>query len=113
MRAVFLALATAAFLVPAAAGAGEPAVVSLSLKDHRFTPQTVTVPAGQPIVIELANEDGALEEFDSEDLGVEQDVTPHGHVRFTVGPLKPGRYEFMGELHADTASGVLQAVEAP
>jgi hypothetical protein len=26
-----------------------------------------------------------------------------------VGPLKPGRYEFIGEYHADTAKGVLVA----
>jgi hypothetical protein len=69
--------------------------------------------AGRPIRIELANQDGALEEFDSDDLRVERDVTPHGRVSFTVGPLKPGSYSFMGELHADTASGVVQAVETP
>jgi plastocyanin len=91
----------------------EPVVVALTLKDHRFSPDTVTAPAGRPIRIELANHDAALEEFDSDDLHVEKDVTPHGRVSFTVGPLQPGRYSFMGELHADTASGVLQAVEAP
>ena len=85
-------------------------MVKLALKDHRFTPEAVTVPAGQPVRIELVNQDSALEEFDSQDLGVEKDVTPHGRVSFTLGPLKPGRYSFMGELHADTASGVIEAV---
>jgi hypothetical protein len=116
MRTAILALSAAACLIPATAGvaaASDPAVVSLTLKDHRFSPETVTVPAGRPIRIELINQDGALEEFDSDDLRVEKDVTPHGRARFTVGPLKPGRYSFMGELHADTASGVLVAVEAP
>jgi hypothetical protein len=98
---------------PASAAPTEPAMVKLDLKDHRFTPSTVTVPAGRPVRIVLSNQDAALEEFDSQDLGVEKDVTPHGQVSFTVGPLKPGRYSFMGELHADTASGELQAVEAP
>lgn len=116
MRIVTLALSAAALLVPAAASAQGPsdsAVVTLALKDHRFTPDAVTVPAGRPIRIELANQDGAMEEFDSDDLHVEKDVTPHGRASFTVGPLKPGRYSFMGELHADTASGVLLAVDAP
>jgi len=108
--AVLLALASSAH---AEGPAADPAVVVLTLKDHRFTPDTVTVPAGRPIRIELANQDAALEEFDSQDLGVEKDVTPHGRVTFTVGPLKPGRYSFMGELHADTASGELQAVQGP
>ena len=91
----------------------EPVTVALTLKDHRFTPERFTVPAGRAIRIELANRDAALEEFDSDDLHVEKDVTPHGKVSFTVGPLKPGTYSFMGELHADTASGVLTATQTP
>src|SRR5205085_4129886 len=51
----------------------EPVAVALTLKDHRFTPDRLTVPAGRRIRIELANQDGALEEFDSADLGVEKD----------------------------------------
>jgi plastocyanin len=90
-----------------------PVAVSLVLKDHRFTPDRVTVPAGRQIRIELANQDAALEEFDSQDMHVEKDVTPHAKTSFTVGPLKPGTYSFMGELHADTASGVLVAAETP
>ena len=82
----------------------------LTLKDHRFTPDKVTVPAGRKVRIELANLDPAMEEFDSDDLRVEKDVTPSGRVSFVVGPLKPGDYAFMGELHPDTASGVLTAV---
>jgi plastocyanin len=103
------------FSAHAAAGAtaAEPFVVALTLKDHRFTPDKVTVPAGRRIRINLANQDAALEEFDSEDLHVEKDVTPHGKVSFTVGPLKPGTYGFMGELHADTASGLITATAAP
>jgi plastocyanin len=88
-----------------------PSVV-LTLNDHRFSPSAVTVPAGQTIRIELINRDAASEEFDSVDLGVEKDVTPNGRASFTVGPLKPGTYRFMGELHADTASGAIRAVDA-
>ena len=80
-------------------------LVTLVLKDHRFVPEVVDLPAGRPIRVRLINRDGALEEFDSQDLGVERDVTPHGETSFTVGPLKPGTYSFMGEFHADTASG--------
>jgi plastocyanin len=109
MKTPCLAALAAALLLAPAAGAAEPAAVRLVLKDHRFTPAEVTVPAGQKIRIELVNQDGASEEFDSLDLGVEKDVTPRGRVSFEVGPLKPGDYSFMGELHADTASGVLHA----
>lgn len=87
--------------------------IALTLKDHRFTPDRITAPAGRQLRIELANQDSASEEFDSDDLHLEKDVTPHGKASFTVGPLKPGTYAFMGELHPDTASGVLTAVEGP
>ena len=86
--------------------------VSLVLKDHKFTPSTVTVPADQRIRIELSNQDGAAEEFDSDDLHAEKDVGPHGKVVIQVGPLKPGTYSFMGELHAKTATGQIVAQRA-
>jgi hypothetical protein len=88
-----------------------PAQVTLTLKDHRFTPSRVSVPAGQIIEIELINRDLSSEEFDSTDLGVEADVTPKNWVRFKVGPLKAGSYDFVGEYHADTAQGVMVAVD--
>jgi plastocyanin len=114
MRRLALFLAAAGLVTASLAQAAvEPAHVALTLKDHRFSPDAVTVPAGQRIRIEVTNLDGASEEFDSEDLHVEKDITPHGKVAFEVGPLQPGVYSFMGELHADTASGQLEAVAAP
>jgi plastocyanin domain-containing protein len=114
MRVILAALGAALFLAGGVSAKAEPEahVVVLTLKDHRFTPSSVSVPAGQRIRIELINQDPALEEFDSEDLHVEKDVTPNGKVSFVVGPLKPGTYSFMGELHADTAAGELKAVES-
>lgn len=90
----------------------EPHAVTLTLKDHRFTPAALDVPAGQRVRINLINLDAATEEFDSEDLRVEKDVTPNGRVSFLIGPLKPGAYSFMGELHPDTANGTITAVAA-
>ena|SRR5437879_1039545 len=110
-----MAAGTALLAAGVAAASPEPGPheVTLTLKDHRFTPELVEAPAGQRIRITLVNRDAASEEFDSEDLHVEKDVTPNGKVSFVVGPLKPGVYSFMGELHADTASGTIRAVAAP
>jgi hypothetical protein len=94
--------------------AGPPAAqVKLVLENHRFTPATADVPAGQRIRIELVNHDGTSEEFDSDDLHAEQVVDAHGKAVFQVGPLTPGTYHFMGEMHAATATGELHAVAAP
>jgi transposase InsO family protein len=32
-------------------------------------------------------------------------IAQHGHASFVIGPLKPGKYAFMGELHSKTAVG--------
>ena len=79
--------------------------VAVELKNHRFTPATVTVRAGERIIIQLNNRDMATEEFDSRDLHVERLVTPGGRTSFQVGPLTPGDYSFMGEFHPATAQG--------
>jgi plastocyanin len=92
------------------AAAPASSTVTLVLKNHRFTPSTFTVPAGRKVTIRLINQDPAGEEFDSRDLDVEEDVTPNGSTSFEVGPLKPGRYSFMGEYHAQTAEGEVVAV---
>ncbi len=110
-KPAYLALA-AAFALPCAVSAAvlvEPTVV-LTLKNHRYEPAVLTVPAGRKIHVHLINQDGAMEEFDSNDLKVEEEVTPHGQTDFTVGPLRPGSYAFMGEAHPTTAAGRLTAV---
>jgi len=111
MKNLTLALAAALALAGvASAAATPPAAVTLTLKGHRFTPSTFTVPAGQKVHITLINQDPATEEFDSHDLRVEEVVTPMSHISFDVGPLQPGQYSFMGEFHADTAQGKVTVV---
>jgi Cupredoxin-like domain len=106
MQKTVLVLAALLVFAPAAARAAE---TTLTLKNHRFTPNEIKVPAHKRIKITVINEDATPEEFDSHDLKVEK-VVPgksKGIVRF--GPLKPGRYKFEGEYHDDTAKGVVIA----
>lgn len=105
-----LALLGSAALAADAPGAASPSNVTLTLKDHRFTPSSFTVPAGQRARITLINRDAASEEFDSHDLKVEEVVTPLAKTSFWIGPLKPGDYSFMGEFHPGTAQGRVTAV---
>ena len=84
-------------------------VVSLSLKDHRFTPAEIHVRANTPTTVTLANNDDQTEEFDSTSLKIEKVVTGHAVGALRLRPLAPGRYPFMGEFHSDTAQGVVIA----
>ena len=107
--------AGAAVMIVSSAGAAQwdaPAPLTLTLKNHRFTPAILTVPAGVRVRITLINRDPATEEFDSHDLRLEQLVTPMGKVSFAVGPLRPGQYGFMGEFHAGTAQGKIVVIPA-
>ncbi len=95
----------------AANAAPDGTVVTLTLKDHRFSPAAFTAPAGQQFRIDLVNRDSTADDFDSEALQVDKDVAPHSRVSFFVGPLKAGKYKFKGELHADTAQGEVTVVD--
>ena len=107
-NALGLAAAVALAVGPVVAA---PGPVTLVLKDHRFTPAAFSVPAGERVQVVLVNQDAATEEFDSHDLRVEKLVTPNGRATFSIGPLKPGSYSFMGEFHPKTAQGRITVQE--
>ena len=86
------------------AWADEP-VVSLTIKDHKFIPGEVEVPAGVKVKIVVKNEDATPEEFESYELNREKVVAGHGQIIVYVGPLKAGSYPFFGEFNQATAKG--------
>ena len=79
------------------------------IKDHRFTPAELIVPAGQKIRLVVENQDPTPEEFESYQLNREKIVPGNGRIVVFVGPLKPGKYEFFGEFNMATARGWLVA----
>lgn len=102
-------LVTAALALCTLASAAETPSFALELTDHLFQPAEITVPANQRIILLVTNNDKSVEEFESHDLKVEKIVAAGRTIKIRVGPLKPGRYKFEGEFHADTAQGVLIA----
>lgn len=110
--AVTLSTVVAVASAANAAAVSSPSNITLTLKDHRFTPAILTIPAGQRVRVTLINRDPATEEFDSHDLRLEQLVTPMGKASFNLGPLRPGQYGFIGEFHASTAQGKVNVVAA-
>ena len=80
---------------------------TLTIRNHRFVPAEITVPAKTKVKLIIVNEDASPEEFESHELNREKIVTGKGRITVFIGPLKPGRYPFFGEFHADTAKGVV------
>jgi len=107
-RLLLLAGLAAAVLALGSASASEEPL-TLTIKNHRFTPATIRVKANQPSQILFVNNDDTAEEFDSSALKVEKVVGGHGQGRIRIRALAPGKYPFMGEYHAETAQGVVIA----
>jgi len=82
---------------------------AIQLRQHRFTPMEIRVPAGVKVKLVIDNQDGSAEEFDSFALNREKIIFPNSKGIVFIGPLKPGRYEFIGEFNRSTASGVVIA----
>lgn len=82
---------------------------TLTIKDHRFSPETLTVPAGQEFDLTVVNADPTAEEFESNDFHVEKVIAGGKQSTFHIGPLTAGTYGFFGERHMDTALGNLFA----
>ena len=82
---------------------------TLVIRDHRFEPAELHVPAGKKIRIVIDNQDSTPEEFESHELNREKVVPAKSKVPVYVGPLAPGRYPFVGEFNARTAEGALVA----
>jgi hypothetical protein len=110
-RLIALALALAAgfsLSLSPAAQAAEPEVM-LTIKNHRFEPTDVKVPANQRIKLIVHNQDPTPEEFESHSLNREKVIPGGAKASIFIGPLKPGRYSFFGEYNESTAKGAIVA----
>ena len=87
--------------------AADPASINVILKDHRFLPAEIHVPAGKQMVLVVRNEDATPEDFDSSALQIEKVIVGGTYATIRLHPLGPGRYPFMGEFHPETARGVV------
>jgi plastocyanin len=106
MRRTAFAIAALLVLAPAFARADD---LTLTIKDHVFSPAEIKVPANQRVQLTVINDDATAEEFDSTALKVEKVVAGKSKGIVRIGPLKPGRYPFIGEYHESTAKGVVIA----
>jgi hypothetical protein len=94
--------------VPALALAAPPEL-KLIIKDHRFSPAELKVPANTKVKLLVENQDATPEEFESHDLNREKVIQGRSRATIYVGPLQPGRYRFFGEFHEATAQGAIIA----
>jgi plastocyanin len=89
--------------------AAEDPAIPIVIKDHRFDPSEVQVPAGVKVRLLVKNMDATPEEFESHSLHREKVVPGGGEIIVFVGPLSPGSYDFFGDFNPSTAQGHIVA----
>jgi hypothetical protein len=102
-----MALAISYFVVSTTLALAQQASISVSIKDHRFQPSEIRVPANTPITLMVRNLDSTPEEFESKTLRVEKVVAGSSSTTLHIRPLGAGRYRFFGDYHEETAEGFL------
>jgi plastocyanin len=107
-RAIALIVACAgSFAGTTAMAAGDEVEVTVSIKDHKFEPANVKVPAGKPVKLIVKNLDETIEEFESKPLKFEKIVGGGTSTIVRLQPLAKGSYGFFGEFHEETAQGAV------
>jgi Cupredoxin-like domain len=81
----------------------------IRFSDHHFTPQTLVVPAEQPLLLTVVNSSRERIEFESFKLNREKVVGPGETITLHLPPLHAGSYDFFDDFHQDVPEGVVLA----
>lgn len=94
MRAHVLALVALLAVTLVACGGGATTAagptVAVELSDFKFTPQTVELPAGQKVTLELKNKGSVEHDFTIEPIGLKAIVKGGQTATRVVGPFTAG-----------------------
>ena len=73
---------------------------TLDIREHRFEPNRVEVPAHVKFRLRDETPDDTADEFESVDLNREKLVAPGQTITVFLGPLEPGEYKFFGDFRS-------------
>ena len=72
------------------------------VKDARFAPARVEVPAGRRVKLTLQNDGPGPLEFENDDMHIEKVLSAGARSFVVLPPLKPGEYDFVDEFNPIT-----------
>lgn len=105
-KTVLLTVVLALFSAPVFAETKE---FELTIKDHKFSPEKLEIPAGQKVKLLVKNLDATPAEFESTDLNREKIISGNSQAIVFIGPLEVGEYVFFDEFNPKTANGKIVA----
>lgn len=82
---------------------------TIRFEDHHWSPLTVTVPAGQPLTIQVVNVSKETIEFESFKLNREKAIQPGETIVVHLPALSAGSYDFYDDFHQDVPQGSIVA----
>ena len=88
---------------------GDEPVIELRFENRRFAPETITVPANQPVTLRITNASKEAIEFESFKLNREKVVGPGETIIVRLPALRPGTYDFYDDFHQDVPAGSIIA----
>ncbi len=109
LRALAIATLSLAAALPFVAMADDVPTFELVIKDHKFQPSTLEIPANKKVKLIVKNQDPTPEEFESYELNREKVIAGNAQAIVFIGPLDPGTYPFFGEFNQATAQGKIVA----
>jgi plastocyanin len=102
-------MVAAAIAVACAGGAFAQDDQQIRFENHKFTPQTLSVPCGQKLTIKVVNASQETIEFESFKLNREKVVTPGQTITVHLPELTAGAYDFYDDFHQDVPEGSIVA----
>src|SRR5580704_11924944 len=72
-------------------------IPEIDFVNHRFSPQTLVVPAGQPLQIKVMNSSREKIEFESFSLNREKVIEPGESITVRLPALRAGSYDFFDD----------------
>lgn len=105
MKKLLTTIITSTFILNASSAFSAEKEYLVQIKDHKFQPAILEIPANEKFTLVIENLDKTLEEFESNDLKKEKLVGAGKKITIIISPLKPGEYKFFGDFHQKTAQG--------
>lgn len=108
MRKLHVIAAMSAIVVAVsgfAARADEMKTYEITVKDKVFTPNEITVKAGEPFRIKLKNANPMPVELESSKLGFEKVAAGFSDILVNVRAQSPGTYTFFDDFHPKETTG--------
>ena len=101
------------FVSSGSANAGQAAqTLTVKMADLSFGPDTITLKAGQPVTIELENDDSMVHAFSIDTLNVQSDVIgAHQASSVTFTPAQAGTYQFYCPMPGHVEYGMIGTLQ--